>query len=297
MGVRTGKELLQSLRDDRQLFIDGERVRDVTADPRFAGAAQSLAELYDMQHDPALGARMTFVSPTSGERVGLSFIEPRSVDDLIRRREMVKIWMDATCGMFGRSPDFMNIFFTGFASAADEFGHKDKRFTEHIRAYHAHIRDNDICMTHTLVNPQVDRSRLVEKQDKDLAAKIVKETDTGIVIRGARMVSTLCAYAHDLLVLPSTYLATSKEAEPYAFGFSVVVNAPGLRFVCRPSVTHQNAASPMDYPLSARFDETDAMVIFDDVLVPCARSSSSSAPAGSSRSPPMPSSTARRRPT
>ena len=104
MGVRTGKELLQSLRDDRQLFIDGERVRDVTADPRFAGAAQSLAELYDMQHDPALGARMTFVSPTSGERVGLSFIEPRSVDDLIRRREMVKIWMDATCGMFGRSP-------------------------------------------------------------------------------------------------------------------------------------------------------------------------------------------------
>jgi 4-hydroxyphenylacetate 3-monooxygenase len=271
MGIRTGKELLQSLRDDRQLFIDGERVSDVTADPRFAGAAQSLAELYDMQYDPALGARMTFLSPTSGERVGLSFIEPRSIDDLIRRREMVKIWMDATCGMFGRSPDFMNIFFTGFASAADEFGHKDKRFTENIRAYHTHIRDNDICMTHTLVNPQVDRSRPVEKQDKDLAAKIVKETDAGIVIRGARMVSTLCAYAHDLLVLPSTYLATSKEAEPYAFGFSVAVNAPGLRFICRPSVTHQNAASPMDYPLSARFDETDAMVIFDDVLVPWER--------------------------
>jgi len=91
------------------------------------------------------------------------------------------------------------------------------------------------------------------------------------VIRGARMVSTLCAYAHDLVVLPSTYLATSKEAEPYAFGFSVAVNAPGLRFICRPSVIHQNAASPMDHPLSARFDETDAMVIFDDVLVPWER--------------------------
>ena len=115
----------QSLRDGRQLFIDGERVGDVTTDPRFAAAARSLAELYDMQHDPALTERMTFLSPTSGERVGLSFIEPRSVDDLIRRREMVKIWMDATCGMFGRSPDFMNIFFTGFASAADEFGRKD----------------------------------------------------------------------------------------------------------------------------------------------------------------------------
>src|SRR5712672_786459 len=100
---------------------------------------------------------------------------------------------------------------------------------------------------------------------------IVKETDGGIVIRGARMVSTLCAYAHDLLVLPSTYLANSKDAEPYAFGFSVPVNASGLRFVCRPSVIHQNAASVMDFPLSARFDETDAMVIFDDVLVPWER--------------------------
>jgi len=85
------------------------------------------------------------------------------------------------------------------------------------------------------------------------------------------MVSTLAAYSHDLIVLPSTYIANSKEAEPYAFGFSVPVAAPGLRFICRPSVIHQNAASVMDYPLSARFDETDAMVIFDDVLVPWKR--------------------------
>src|SRR6516225_3764822 len=271
MGIRTGKELLQSLRDDRQLFIDGERVTDVTADPWLAAAAESLAELYDMQHDAALVDRMTFVSPSSGERVGLSFIEPRSVDDLIRRRDMVKIWADATCGMFGRSPDYMNIFVTAFASAAEEFGQKERRFAENIRHYHEYIREHDICLTHTLINPQVDRSRPVEKQEKDLAAKIVNETDRGIVIRGARMVSTLAAYAHDLVVLPSTYIANSKEAEPYAFGFGVPVNAPGLRVICRPSVTHQNAASLMDFPLSARFDETDAMVIFDDVLVPWER--------------------------
>jgi 4-hydroxyphenylacetate 3-monooxygenase len=271
MGIRTGKDLLQSLRDDRQLFIDGERVKDVTADPRLAAAAQSLAELYDMQHEAALVERMTFLSPSSGAPVGLSFIEPHSVDDLIRRREMVKIWADATCGMFGRSPDYMNIFVTAFASAAEEFGQKDKSFADNIRNYHLYVREHDICMTHTLINPQVDRSRPVEKQDKDLAAKIGKETDAGIVIHGARMVSTLAAYSHDLVVLPSTYIANSKEAEPYAFGFSVPVNAPGLRVICRPSVIHQNAASLMDFPLSVRFDETDAMVIFDDVLVPWER--------------------------
>ena len=89
-------------------------------------------------------------------------------------------------------------------------------------------------MTHTLLNPQVDRSRPVERQEKDLAAKIVKETDAGIVINGARMVSTLCAYADEILVMPSTFLPTNEEAAPYAFGFAIPVAAPGLRFVCRP---------------------------------------------------------------
>src|SRR5205809_3424708 len=254
MPIRTGKQFLEALKDDRRIFIDGEEIGDIAHDPRTAGAAQTLAELYDMQHDAALAERMVFTSSSGGEPVGLSFIEPKTVDDLIRRREMIKLWMDRTCGMFGRSPDFLNVMLTGLAAAAPEFGKSDKRFADHIRDYHVHAREHDLCMTHTLLNPQVDRSKPVEKQEKDLAAKIVKETDAGIVIRGARMVSTLAAYSHELVVLPSTYIATSKEAEPYAFGFSVRADAPGLRFICRPSVIHQNAASPLDHPLSARFD-------------------------------------------
>ena len=271
MPIRTGKEFIEAIRDNRRIFIDGERIADVTRDRRLAGAARSLAELYDMQHDPALAERMTFASPSSGDKVGLSFIEPRSVDDLIRRREMVKIWMDATCGMFGRSPDFLNVMLTGLAAAAPAFGERDKRFADNIRAYHLLARERDLCMTHTLLNPQVDRSRPVEQQEKDLAAKIVRETDAGIVVKGARMVSTLCAYADEILVMPSTFLATNEEAAPYAFGFAIPVATPGLRFVCRPSVAHQNAASRMDFPLSSRLDEGDGLAVFDDVLVPWER--------------------------
>ncbi|HEY7581409.1 MAG TPA: 4-hydroxyphenylacetate 3-monooxygenase, oxygenase component [Acetobacteraceae bacterium] len=267
MPIRTGRAFLESLRDDRQIWIDGERVTDLVADRRFAAAAHSLAALYDMQHEPALLERMTYPSPDSGERVGLSFIQPRSIDDLIRRREMVKSWMDATCGMFGRSPDFLNITLTGFASAHQAFG----RFADNMWNYYLYARENDIVMTHTLVNPQVDRSRPVEQQQKDLAAKVVKETDAGIVVTGARMVSTLCAYANDIWVMPSTYLANTPEAEPYAFGFCIPVATSGLRFICRPSVIHLEAASPMDYPLSSRLDETDGMVVFDNVLVPWER--------------------------
>ncbi len=271
MPIRTGKEFLEGLHDERQIFMEGERIKDVTKDARFAGAATSLAELFDMQHDPALHERMTFASPSSGEPVGLSFLEPRSVDDLVRRRGMVKTWMDHTCGMFGRSPDFLNVMLTGLAAAAPEFGRTDPRFADNIRAYHVYAREHDLCMTHTLLNPQVDRSRPVERQEKDLAARIVRETDAGIVIKGARMVSTLCAFADDILVLPSTFLATNAEAAPYAFGFAIPVATKGLRFLCRPSVVHQNSASVMDYPLSSRLDEGDGLAVFDDVLVPWER--------------------------
>ena len=75
-----------------------------------------------MQRAPSLRDTLSYISPTSGERVGVSLIQPKSVDDLMRRREMVKVWMHATCGMFGRSPDFMNVMITGFAPAAVEFG-------------------------------------------------------------------------------------------------------------------------------------------------------------------------------
>src|SRR6185312_5700529 len=248
MPIRTGRDYPDSLRDDREIWIDGERISDVTRDPRFAAAARTMAELYDMQHDPALRARMTYASPETGEPAGLSFLQPRSIDDLVLRREMVKLWADATCGMMGRSPDFMNIMLTGYASASDAFGARDPRFGENVRAYYRYAREHDVCMTHTLVNPQADRSRPVEQQDKDLAARTMKETDAGVVVHGARMVSTLCAYSHDLMVMPSTYI--SPGAEDYAFGFCIPVATPGLRFICRPSVTHQQAASPMDFPLS-----------------------------------------------
>src|SRR3954447_9360884 len=271
MPIRTGKQFLEALKDDRRIFMDGEEIGDIAHDPRTAGAAQTLAELYDMQHEPALREQMIFTSPSGGKPVGLSFIEPKTVDDLIRRREMIKLWMDRTCGMFGRSPDFLNVMLTGLAAAAPEFGKSDRRFADHIRDYHVHARERDLCMTHTLLNPQVDRSRPVERQEKDLAAKIVKETDAGMVIKGARMVSTLCAYSDDLLVLPSTFLATNADAAPYAFAFSIPVAAPGLRFICRPSVVHQNAASVMDFPLSSRLDEGDGLAVFDDVLVPWER--------------------------
>ena len=158
--IRTGRQYLDSLRDEREIWIDGERVSDVTSDPRFRAVAESIAELYDMQHDPALQEKLTYTAP-DGERTGLSYIEPKSQADLVRRREMVKAWMDWTGGMMGRSPDFMNVHMTGFGSAFEYFGRGGERFGKNIRNYYEYLRKNDLALTHTLINPQTDRSKPV----------------------------------------------------------------------------------------------------------------------------------------
>src|SRR5271170_772883 len=198
MGIRNGAQVLEGLRDGRTLYIDGERVKDVTRDPRLAGGARTLAELYDIQCEPALADAMTYRSPTTGDRVGLSFIEARTVEDLRRRRAMVKRWHDHTLGLYGRAPDFMNVLLTSFGSGSAAFG---SEYGPNMRRYYEFCRERDIVSTHTLTNPQVDRSRNVAAQAKDLAARAVRDTDKGIVINGARMLATLGAYSDEMLVM------------------------------------------------------------------------------------------------
>jgi 4-hydroxyphenylacetate 3-monooxygenase oxygenase component len=270
MALRTGQRYRESLRDDREIWIDGERVQDVTTDPRLRGAVESVAELYDLQHRDDLRERLAYHDEELDEPVGLSYLEPRSADDLVRRRAMVKTWMDWTGGMMGRSPDFMNIHMTGFASGHEWFAQGGEEFGRNARAYYELLKREDLCLTHVLINPQTNRSKEVHEVPQDTAAKIVRETDDGVVIRGARVISTLAPYAHEIAVFPSTNLKVAKEAEPYAFAFCIPVATPGLRFICRPGIARPGERL-LDYPFSGRMDEMDCVVVFDDVLVPWER--------------------------
>ena len=271
MGVRNGKQVLAGLSDGRRLWMDGDRIKDVTTDARLAGGAQSLAELYDLQCDPALTDEMTYVSPSTGDRVGLSFIQPETRDDLRRRRVMMKHWNDHGLGMFPRSPDFLNVGLAGYAAGADRFG----EFAGNVRNYYEFVRENDLALTHSLTNPQVDRSRDVSEQldANDLAARVVRETDAGILVSGARMLATLGAFSDEILVMsaPSYPLPETEDAKPFAMAFAIPVATDGLRMIARPPLYPTGAGSAMDHPIAARFDDSDCMVIFDDVLVPWER--------------------------
>jgi 4-hydroxyphenylacetate 3-monooxygenase len=269
MGARTGAEYLQGLRDHpREVWIHGERVLgDISEHAAFRNITRNIAALYDMQHDPALRDDMTYVSPTSGERVGLSFIQPKSLEDLSRRTAMMKHWSDFSGGMIGRSPDYLNAGLAAFAAASRFFAEADPRYGTNIQNYYEYVRENDLCLTHTLITPQVNRSVGSSQQaDPYIVARVVKETDAGIVIRGARMLATLGPISDEIEVFPSTVLRGSDEEIPYAFAFSIPVDTPGLKFLCRESFDY--GRSTFDHPLGARFEEMDAVVVFDDVLVP-----------------------------
>jgi len=270
MPARTGAEYIEGLRArPPDLWIEGQQVEDVTRHPAFRNVIRSLAALHDMQHDPALREEMTYVSPSSGQRVGLSFLVPRSREDLARVRAMMKRWADYSGGMMGRTPDYLNRSLMAYATAADYCAENDPRFGDNIRRYYEYVREHDLVLTHTLINPQANRSVGPGGQaDPTLAARVLRETADGIVVHGARMLATL-PIADEIMVFPSTLLKATDEDRPYAFAFAIPTATKGLRFICRE--TFDLNGTPFDHPLGARFEEMDAVVIFDDVLVPWER--------------------------
>ena len=270
MGAKNGAEFVSRLDSTpREIWYGDQRITgSVSSHPAFRGVARSLAKLYDMQMSPELSKVMTYESPTTGDRVGSSFLQPRSAVDLRQRREMIKLWADFSGGMLGRTADYLNSALMAMASAGDFFGREGKDYASNIVRYYEHVRENDLLLTHTLINPQVNREVGPSKQsDPFIAARIVEKTSEGVLIRGARMLATL-PIADEIMVFPSTVIRSGQDDVPYSIAFALPVSAKGLKFICRESFS---SGSTYDHPLAARFDEQDAVVVFDDVLVPWER--------------------------
>ncbi len=264
MGARTGKQFIEGLRDGRRIHVNGDLVRDVTQYPGFRGVVAELARHYDRHHQPDLIEKLTFVSPADGLPVSNSFLTATSRQLMEARVAGERLRSQYTYGLMGRQPDFMNAWVTDMALVPHVLGAKDKKFAANASAYYAHCRDNDVCMTHTLVDPQIDRTKGVDDQQ---ALQIIKETSAGIIVSGARMLSTLAPVSDDILVGPFMPRKTGEEA--YAVAFSVPVASEGLRFIARETYDHERSA--FDRPLSRRFDEGDAIAIFENVLIPWER--------------------------
>jgi 4-hydroxyphenylacetate 3-monooxygenase len=263
---RSGADYLASLEDGRKVYINGGSVPDVTQHPAFRNAVRSVATLYDIGASPSHRGVMTFQSPATGQPVNRAFLIPRSPEDLRLRRKALKCWADATYGLMGRSPDHVAGFLVGFAMRPDVFARAGEQFGHNIVKYYEYIRDHDLYVSYVIIPPQIDRSKPAHQQtDPTAYAGVVGERDGGILVSGAQMLGTGAALSNEIFL--SCIVPLRPGDENYAISVAVPVATPGVRLIVRRSYA-EGLPSVFDYPLSTRFDETDALVVFDNVFVP-----------------------------
>ncbi|HEY0519430.1 MAG TPA: 4-hydroxyphenylacetate 3-hydroxylase N-terminal domain-containing protein [Ilumatobacteraceae bacterium] len=267
MGARTGDEYITGLKDDRTVWLDGRKV-DVVGEPRFAGSLTGIAEYFDYQHRHADDCLVE--DRESGERINASHLIPLTDDDLRRRHRALDRLARYSIGMLGRTPDYVNVTVAGFVAQRRLFEKNgDVRAGAALTAFQRDVALRDLALTHTIINPVIDKSvGDVEGINAQLAPRIIRRTEDGIVVSGSKILGTLGPFADENFVYPAHPLP--KDADPdYALCFSVPVGAKGLHTVCRDHYGVEGTRA--DHPFSSRFDEQDAFLIFDEVEVPWER--------------------------
>ena len=267
MALLTGSAYRDSLRDGRAVWIGGERVADVARHPLFTPMVDNIAAIYDLHFAPDLRETMTFLRP-DGTRASRFYKIPETVDDLRLRREMTMAVLDRISPVMDRFGDetVTPLFVINDRKALlDSFDERYHRAGQH---WLDTLQTTNWFMSSGNTDPKGDRSRQPSEQhDPDMYVRVVRETAEGIVIRGAKF-ETGAPYAHVAFVKPTVGVWNEANRD-YAVACIVKLNAPGVRHICRMPLNRDVGAAPgMERPLTRRFDEIDALLVFDDVLVP-----------------------------
>ena len=258
----TGEEYLESIRDGREVWIYGERVKDVTTHPGFRNTARMIARCYDTLHDPETKDKVAVPTDTgSGGYTHPFFKSPYSVADLKASADAIAEWARVTYGWLGRSPDYKASFLATLGSNTDFYS----PFEDNARRWYKEAQERCLFFNHAIINPPIDRNRPIDDV-KDVYVHVEEETDAGLIVSGAKVVATGSAFTHYNFIA-SYHPVKTKE---FAAIFIVPMDAKGVKLFCRPSYEYTAATtgSPFDYPLTSRLDENDAVFVFDRVLVP-----------------------------
>jgi len=259
--LKTGAEHLESLRDGRVVYIGAEKVDDVTTHPAFRNGARSMAAIYDLKRaDP------TFSFEEGGERFSSYFLRARSSDDLVKRTKLHRAIASMSHGLLGRSPDHVSSFVTGMAMNPSVF----KGFEKNLLSYYEHMRRQDIYSVYAVIPPQAARNpEFYVKQNIPVPTlRVVREDDDGVVISGMKMLATGAVFANEIWIGNLIPLAPNQLAE--SITCAIAVNAPGVTLWSRKAY-ERHAPSEFENPLTWRFDETDSMVMCENVKVPWER--------------------------
>ncbi|HEX2320718.1 MAG TPA: 4-hydroxyphenylacetate 3-hydroxylase family protein [Streptosporangiaceae bacterium] len=263
--IRTGKEYKDSIADGREVWIDGELVADVTTHPAFKPIVDVRARIYDMARDPATAATMTYTDDETAEICAIGGKPPRTKHDWHAKHAAVETVLDDVGGVVTRVGDETVGEMWSLYDGQDVLNEIDPSFGVNIRQHVRRAALLDPFHVSANTDPKGDRSLHPRDQDPDVLLHVVRETDNGIVVRGAKF-ETAAAYANQAFVKPTIGDWGNDALSEYAVGFIADMGAPGIRHICRSGFAGRLPAA--DYPLSNRVDEIDTLIVFDDVEIP-----------------------------
>ncbi|WHY58973.1 4-hydroxyphenylacetate 3-hydroxylase family protein [Peribacillus simplex] len=267
MAIKTGEEYINRIKSRKpEVWLGGRVVEDIYNEPIFKQPIQEIAKLYDIQHDPEYLDEITHICKETGERVNNAFLFPKTSEDLQKRSKLFEVYARMTYGLMGRTPDFLNVVVTSMAHNSWFLDEYNKDWSKNIKDYYAYIRDNDLFLTHAIINPQNDRSKQSHEQKETYThLGTVEEREEGILVRGAKMLATLAPITDEVIIY--SFPGFTPGDERHAVAFALPIDTPGLRIICREPM-QDGTRSMFDHPLASRYEEMDALLVFNDVLVP-----------------------------
>ena len=191
------------------------------------------------------------------------FKAARSRDDVIAQRDAIAAWARLSYGWLGRSPDYKASFLNTLGANAAFYG----KFADNARAWHKRAPGGG-ALSQSRHRQSADRPQQAGREVKDVYITIQKETDAGIYVSGAKVVATNSALTHYNFLGQNMGQEINDPA--MVVMFIAPMNTPGIKLICRTSYEFAAAASgsPWDYPLTSRYDENDAIFVFDNAFIP-----------------------------
>jgi 4-hydroxyphenylacetate 3-monooxygenase len=263
--LRAGDDYLASIRDGRRVYIGSELVRDVTTHPAFRNSARSFGDIYDRKRSPENVEATSYEE--NGERYSAWYLKARDRDGLRKRAETHRRVASWTYGLLGRSPDHVASFVTGLAMSPELFEGNRKGFGDNLTRFYDRMRREDLFACYVVVAPQGARNPELYGRKATIAhgLQVTAERDDGIVLNGMKLLGTGAAFSHEIWVGNLLPLPADQKAQ--AVTCAVPTGTEGVSLWVRKPF-ERYAVTGFDNPFSSRFDESDAVVIFDNVKVP-----------------------------